>query len=50
MALAGRGWARVLSAVFFGSYVASFVPSLIISFIPRRFGQEPAPAASPSSA
>lgn len=34
--LAGRGWARVMSAVFFGLYVLSFVPDLIISFIPAR--------------
>ena len=43
MALAGRGWARVLSAVFFGIYFVSFVPSLIISFIPARFSQPPGP-------
>lgn len=33
----------MLSAVFFGIYFASFVPSLIIAFIPRRFGQPPDP-------
>jgi hypothetical protein len=43
MALAGRGWARVLSAVFFGTYFVSFVPALIISFIPARFSQPPGP-------
>jgi hypothetical protein len=37
MVLAGRGWARILSTVFFGIYFVSFVPEVVISFLPGHF-------------
>jgi hypothetical protein len=37
MVLAGRGWARILSTVFFGIYFVSFVPETVISFLPGHF-------------
>jgi hypothetical protein len=41
MVLAGRGWARILSTVFFGIYFVAFVPVFINSYIPARFRHPP---------
>jgi hypothetical protein len=39
LALAGYGWARIASAIFFGAYLVALVPDVIISFIPAASRQ-----------
>lgn len=43
MALAGRGWARILSTVFFSVYFVAFVPGGIISYFRNRSRYPPFP-------
>jgi hypothetical protein len=43
MVLAGRGWARILSTVFFGIYFVAFVPEIISSYTRNRFARPTSP-------
>ena len=43
MVLAGRGWARILSTVFFGIYFVAFVPEIISSYTRNRYAQPKSP-------